>query len=417
MQRLLPRAYYRLIMIILILVSLSALWMLNERILSNATYIPVDDFSHYWAAGRLILDGENAYDADLVQNVRNTTIGEPSEYDVIPIMWAPPWTIPLVLPFSLLPYPIARLAWLLFNIACILIGSDFLWRFYRGDRKYFWLVWLCVFTFGPTISALQKGQPTPIILVGIIGFLIHIQNNERQTTRHDLVAGLFASLITIKPQLYYLFWPFLFFWFLQTRRWAVLAGAISGVIAGLVISTMFNASIIPQYIESVHTNPPVAWATPTIGGYLRLLFGVENFWLQFAPPILGLGLGATYWVWRVRIQNGLAWDWCKETSILLFGSLLTAAYAWTYDQVILLPALLLLLAQAVRHAPGSRFLWGLLATLTLINLADLLLHRWYDEFWFGWLAPAYLAWVWLGGLALRKRQQRETDHKTQASNT
>lgn len=395
-------------MIGLLMISLGILWTLNKRVLTNAEYIPVDDFGHYWAAGKLILEGRNPYDPAIVQIEREAAIGAASDYVVVPIMWTPPWTIPLTIPFGTLPYPASRLMWLLVMITCIMMCSDYLWRLYGGQRKLIGLVWICTFAFGPTISVLQKGQITPLVVAGIVGFLYTTIRSSKPIKKLDLAAGLWASLITIKPQLFYLFWPILLFWCFTTRRWAVIVGSVLGTAVGVMITMLFNPIVLFQYLEAVVSNPPVAWATPTIGGYLRLIFGLEKFWLQFVFPILGL-LGVTlFWVLRSRERTGFTWDWITDTPVLLFASILTAAYAWTYDQVILLPAILYILAKSAQ-IPSRKILWTMVLSLMAINLADLILHRWFDEFWFGWVAPAYLIW-YITGVKLNNQVSKQSSY-------
>ena len=408
MHRIISSRQYRILMIGLLVISLGILWTLNKRILTNTEYIPVDDFGHYWAAGKLILAGENPYDPALVQTEREAAIGAASDYAVVPIMWTPPWTIPLTIPFGTLPYPASRLMWLLAMITCIMICSDYLWRIYGGERKLIWLVWVCSFLFGPTISVLQKGQITPLILAGTVGFLYSTIRSSKPTQNLDLTAGLWASLITIKPQLFYLFWPILLFWCFKTRRWAVVAGSVVGIAVGVLIAMLFNPNVLFQYLEEVLGNPPIAWATPTTGGYLRVIFGLEKFWLQFIFPILGLVGVIIFWLLRSRKRTVINWDWINDTPFLLFASILTAAYAWTYDQVILLPAILYILAKSAQ-IPNRKVLWTMVLSLMVINLADLILHRWFDEFWFGWLAPAYLFW-YLIGVMLNNKASKQSNY-------
>jgi len=58
---------YRLFLWVALAASLALLWRMNALVLSNPKYIPVDDFSHYWAAGRLNTTGGNPYDPQQVQ--------------------------------------------------------------------------------------------------------------------------------------------------------------------------------------------------------------------------------------------------------------------------------------------------------------------------------------------------------------
>jgi len=374
---------YRSVLMILIAACLVLLWRLNIQVLSNPAYIPVDDFAHYWAAGKLVMIGQNPYDAGAVQAVRDQAVGQQTSYDVIPIAWTPPWSLPLLIPFGLLDYSLARLIWLLGSVLIILLSSDILWQVYSGGRKFLWLVWIIAAVFGPTISVLQKGQITPWLLAGSSGFLFFMT-----VRKNDWAAGLFAGLITLKPQLFYLFWPALLFWSVRNKRWGVLLGAGAGVLLAFGAVLALNPGAVSGYVQAILHNSPRDWATPTIGGYLRLVLGLEHFWLQFLP--VGLGLVWFIFFWLNRQDR---WDWRETFPVLLFASILTSAYSWTYDQVILLPAILAAL-HPLLAAGHRRMLWLMLGLLMAINLADLLLHRPLDEFWFGWLAPAYGLWWW-----------------------
>src|SRR4051794_33614346 len=72
--------------------------------------LPMHDFVEYWAAGRLLLEGSNPYDPDLVHELGR----QAGRSDEGILMWNPPWALPLVLPLGMLPVRVAHLAWLLF---------------------------------------------------------------------------------------------------------------------------------------------------------------------------------------------------------------------------------------------------------------------------------------------------------------
>lgn len=376
---------YRSILLVALAISLGLLWQINRQVLSNPAYIPIDDFSHYWAAGRLALHGENPYDPVNIQSLRNQITGSATKYAEVPIAWTPPWSLLILIPLGALPYPLARLLWLLISISIIMVCSDNLWQIYHKDRKQLWLVWLMAFSFGPTISILQKGQITPWILAGITGFVFFTT-----TKPNDWMAGIFAGLISLKPQLFFLFWIALLFWVLISRRWIVLLSFSLSIVVASLPELLFNPSLVSQYIQAILYNTPKDWATPTLGGYLRLLFGIDKFYLQFLPVLIGLVWFAFYW-----LKNKKQWSWTDAVPATLFASILTTAYAWTYDQVILLPAILATLGRVVGLMNRKKTLiFGSL--LMIVNLLDLFLHRYLDEFWFGWVAPAYLLCCLIG---------------------
>lgn len=375
-----PRLY-RLLLWSTLAASLVLLWQLNLRVLSKPAYIPVDDFGHYWAAGKLNQHGSNPYSPEQVQAVRDQITGKAPAPDTIPIMWTPPWSLPLVMPFGALDYPLSRVLWLMVSVGLVLSCTNLLWKLYLGPPRWLWLAWLAAFIFGPTISVLEKGQITPWVLLGITGFLyaIEVKNNQ-------WLAGICAALIAIKPQLFYLFWPIVLLWAFRQRHWKFLAGLAFTLAGAVFVSLLFNPAVISQYLQALTYDTPADWATPTLGGYLRLLFGAEHFWLQFAPLILGLGWAAYYVSKRWR-----TWHWAETIPVLLLASILTCPYGWTYDQVILLPAMLQAASWLVRQGRRPAAGW-LVAAFVLIQGLDLFLHRSLDEFWFGWLAPALLLW-------------------------
>lgn len=362
--------------------SLVLLWQMNQSVLSNPKYIPVDDFAHYWAAGRLNSTGENPYQPQSIQTLRDDITGGKTRYDTIPIMWTPPWSLLLVMPFGVLDYPLSRLLWLMAMISVLLFSTNLIWRVYQGSKQQLALAWLLAFTFGPTISVLEKGQITPVIVLAAAGFMAFHQSTP-------LAAGAFLALMAVKPQITYLLWPALLLWVLGERQWRVAVGSAGGLLAALGVAVIFNSNVIGDYVYALQTNPPADWATPTIGGYLRLIFGTNHFWLQFVPPVVGFGWFIYYW-WKHR-QN---WNWLETMPWLLLVSVLTASYAWTYDHVVLIPAVLAGGVVLLRHPnPGKKWVFGV--SLLSLNLLDLFLHRSLDEFWFGWLAPAWLIWYLL----------------------
>ena len=84
----------------------------------------------------------------------------------------------------------------------------------------------------------------------------------------------------------------------------------------------------------------------------------------------------------------------KDLPIVLLVSLLTSPYAWTYDQVILVPAVI----QATIWLLDARKRWStlLLASLYLgINILNLGLHMRLSDFWFVWMVPVLLIWYLL----------------------
>ncbi|PWB55132.1 MAG: hypothetical protein C3F13_05270 [Anaerolineales bacterium] len=362
-------------------------------ILVTPQVIASDDYLRFWAGGRLNLHGENPYDLAHISQLQVEAGDTLSNQNSL--MLNPPWAIALIMPFGLPAYPISRVIWLLISAALILLASQMLWRVYSGEQKQRWLAMLIVFIFAPTISTLEKGQVTSFILLGIAGFLYFTV-----ITRNDWLAGLFLAISTIKPQLILLFFIALIFWIIHERRWIILLSMIAATLALTLVSTLFNPYVIQQYLSMLVTYQVSDWAVPTFGSYLRYFWlGLDQFWLQFLPFLLGLIWFIFYWK-----RYGNQWNWAEQMPIILLVSILTSPYAWTYDLVVLLPAVILAVIWLIADWKS----WSsilLLALFLLINFLDLVLHMKLDEFWFIWLAPALFIWY----LAVRWKVSRIQD--------
>lgn len=381
MEKLRSKPYYKPLLWVVMMLGL---FILSQQIslFTEMDFIAVDDFVQYWASGRLMAQRGNPYDPDQMTGLQHTA-GRTNYVDGTPaLMWNPPWTMPLVIPFGLLPYAWGRIVWFLSNLSLVFVSVSVLWSLYGGSRETVWWAWLAGFVCSPVLVALQVGQIGPFILAGCVGFLCFAG-----TSRWRL-AGAFAALLTAKPHLLYLFWAALLLWTLDRRNVRAAFGVAAAILAGTAISLAFNPRLIQDYLFAVQTYPPADWATPTLGGTLRWLMGSDAFWLQFVPA--GCGLVWLFVYWRRHKDD---WDWRAHMPVLVLVSVVTAAYGWTYDQVVVLvaaiPVVVWLQSDArlqTRIAVLGGYFALSLAHLALVNFARL------SEFWFMWLAPGWLIW-------------------------
>ncbi len=353
--------------------------------LSKPKYLLSDDFVRYWASGKLNLQGINPYDPQIIRQLQLELGGAVVWSDTTSITLTPPWVMPLLMPMGLFSYPTSRLVWLLVSVLILVFSSQLFWHTYAGNRKLRWLSILVVFIFAPTISVLEKGQITNLVLLGLAGFLFYTS-----VKRNDWLAGLCLSLVSFKPQVILVFWLALIVWVIQQRRWLIVISTTMGVLSLTLISLAFNPHIIQQYLEMLQSYGISDWANPTFGAYLRFFwFGTNQFWLQFLPAVFGA-------VWFLYYWHGHhhSWDWLSELPIILLVSLITSPYAWTYDQVILIPPTIqaaVLLAEDWKHR--RVIIFGIL--FLALNLLNLLLHMRLDDFWFIWFSPALSIWYLL----------------------
>jgi hypothetical protein len=139
-------------------------------------------------------------------------------------------------------------------------------------------------------------------------------------------------LTALKPHLVFLFGLAVLLWALERRRWGVLLACGLTLLAATAIPLACNPSVVEQYRATLGSHSPSEWATPTLGTALRLVFGVQHTWLQFAPTVAGLIWFLPYWCRYRR-----SWDWAEQTPLLLLVSFLTSFYGtWSHDYVVLL---------------------------------------------------------------------------------
>ena len=88
--------------------------------LSDKSFLPVLDFAEYWAAGRLFVAHGNPYSWDAMLELEKSLGMEPylSETgEEMPLMmFNPPWTLVLIMPFAQASFAISRLLWFVFGL-------------------------------------------------------------------------------------------------------------------------------------------------------------------------------------------------------------------------------------------------------------------------------------------------------------
>lgn len=343
-----------------------------------------DDFGVFWVSARLHQMGRNPYDPDAV-NAALPSIGHREVEEAAAIIRYAPYVLPILLPFAVLPYPLARAIWFLVSLSAVIFCAQWLWALYGGPAARRWLSWVLVLTFLPVLSMLQKGQVGWWVLLGLLSWTY----GARWNNQIMMGAGLF--LIATKPHLVYLVVVTMFLWIVQARAWRTLVIFGVGIAIGMVIAMALNPSILQQYAYAMVAYPTFSWATPTVGSYLRLAFGVERAWLQFLPMIFGLIWLAFHWKSRRA-----AWRWEKEIPHLITVSLITTMYGWSLDWVLLSWPILQIGARLAKTPSSLR--WWLAATMYagINGLALAIRQQQFGDLWLGWMPWAILLMqVWL----------------------
>ena len=341
----------------------------------------IRDFVAYWAAARLLFTGNNPYSPSEVLSLqRSVGMTEPTPL----IMWNPPWTLSFVWPFGLLEFTTGQFVWLLMNVFLVMFSAQRLLQLYGRPEDKAGPAWILAFTFIPAVYALILGQITPIILFGLTMFLILVEekNNWRGI-------ALVLTLLAVKPHFVYIFWLAVVLWLWCRRDWRILIGTgIIGLIAS-ALPLLFDPQIYSHYIE-VHRSgdylKPFDLPVPSLRNVLIAVFQLEGSLLAHLPTAVGAVWLLIYWR-RHRDR----WIWKERLPLLLLVSIVTSPYSWTFDQIVLLPAII------------QSYVWlrGRVAGVMLGYLsfnAIYLAVRYIVpvDFWYFWMAPLFLAaYLWI----------------------
>ncbi len=341
------------------------------------------DFAGYWSAARIFMQGGNPYDAASVLPLQRSA-GRSDQRALI--MWSPPWCLLFVVPFALLPFSLARSAWLALHVLLLVIAADWFWVNHRSQRNLRHVAWITAIVFMPSAMALNVGQIIPIVLVGLSGFLWALGRNK------DFLAGMMLVLMTTKLHVVYLFPVFLLLWMYSKRRWGVLEGTVLALFGAAILGWIINPQIYANYFHALGSGSgPGIWETPTIGTALRKIFHGRGVWMQFVPTVIGFSIAI--WLWRTWCDS---FDWSRRLITILLLSVITTAYCWTFDLVVLLPAVLAILSWFAAD-PGRAWACfaGLVGTQVLMMVQLLVAESYFVLIW---VPPALALLYWFGSL-------------------
>ena len=306
------------------------------------------DFPEYWGAGRLLLLRQDPYNPTAFLAEHNLPVGQAL------VVRMPPWSLPLLLPLGLLPPFGAWLLWIALSVGSLLFAIH---QF--TDKRLSPRLRILGYLFPPVLCCLTVAQIGLILLLGIVLFLkLHPQR--------PFLAGAALLLPFAKPHLLVLFWIALLIWCLARRKWAVLGGFATAVIAATIVALVFDPAVFPHYQAMLHRAAIHREFIPSLPGVLRALFFKRAFWVQFAP----LAAAAVWCVWYA-LRHRPQWDWRVHGMTVMVVSIATSPYGWFTDEAVLLPAIL----QAAAWIFASKTArWATrLATLAFVLATGLLL--------------------------------------------
>lgn len=311
--------------ILFTLILIGGMIFLRARISYTTFDFQSSNFTFFWLAGRMVLEGESPYDE--VQYLAG--------HETYGIKWQPnkifPYPLPLAIlcvPLGLMSLPTAYITWQVLTLVIIAASIFILLSRWPDPAPRMLLVptFASMFFFGPVYLTLHTGSVGALALISILGAIVLLEKDK------PLAAGMLLSLTMLKPPQGLTILILAGIWFLAQKNWKAIWGVAIGGVALLVIGMMqdplwlikFRAAseAVMDRTQGVHSN---VWAfsylicegaapcSTLLGGTLGLvLLGLSGFYL---------------WQDQARVK---AWD---AFNIILPVAFMSTIYLWAYDQL------------------------------------------------------------------------------------
>ena len=210
------------------------------------------DFRAFYGAGKTISMGQGSslYSYSQQAETQRKWIG-PNDR-TLPFLY-PAFAALLFVPFSLLKYRAAFLAFDGFNLVLLLFFSRWAWRQLGLSGKHRWLLLAFVACYVPVLMALLQGQMSFVLLC------VYTATYSLSEQKKDLQAGAVLSLALVKFQLAIPVILLLACW----RRWRIVGGVLLGVffLAGLSLLIVGPAGLV-AYLHGTTTMAHATAASP-----------------------------------------------------------------------------------------------------------------------------------------------------------
>jgi Glycosyltransferase family 87 len=365
-------------------VCAAGMWLYTQRVL--VAYQIADAVTHgrprgnfsdlypRWVGAReLLLYGHDPYSAETTREIQSGYYGRPLE----------PWrsedpkdqqafAYPVYVAFYLaptlrLPFEAVRRGffWILVALTCT---SVLLWLRVLQCRVSLWLqASMLMLTLGsvPLMQGLKLQQIT-LLVAALVAVALALLVAD-----YPIPAGIVLALATIKPQLVWLLLLWLVVWtataWRRRFRWAVAFVVTMAIL--FVASELFLPRWIPRFWHALHEYRDYTGGATVLQSLLPLA-------LSRVLEVL-LGLVVAIASWNARKQEASSDDFVRSVCRILAMTVLVIPTNSPYNQVLLLPAVLMLARD-----------WPAVWRKTLAARVLLL------------IGTALLAWPWIAGIGL-----------------
>jgi hypothetical protein len=319
------------------------------------------DFSGFWAGPRAMVLGIDPYDPQIWIRTAAELGTKLPDTDVYAY---PPWVAFALLPFALMPLDLATDAWTGLGLVLAVVALRALLGATVPELPLVhWLAGVALLVSQPGIATYFNGQWTYFLLAACIGvFLLH--------ARHGATAGVLALSALLKPQLFvFALWS----WLRAAAARGRLITFAAASLGGMAVVVAAAAVLTPRWLE--------AWFTRALT--IRVTDPTTPTLTAAYADILGATLGpvAAAATLLVAVTLALRFDprsmaWWTVWPVL---SILGATYTRSYDQLLLLPPLIISTAVVAERSRRKAFayaaVWGMLFLPGSLLLQGLAAYR------------------------------------------
>ena len=292
----------------IILLALMGLGFLSKFMMENLSFM--DYFAIPWAAGRAwLLEGQNPYTSD-VRPLADEAIRISGFLGILPEtsgLIHPMINLLFFLPFSLVPYSISRILWVVLlglsvfltaNLSLKLVGK------WTGWGSKFALL-LFSFAWFPAVFSILTGDLNPLVILLIV-LSVHFIQIEQDTAAGFLLAAVFGSApITLIPLLFVIIWS------ISRKRWSIIVAIFSGLAFLITVTVLMFPSWPMDWLRVVLTEFSnwEGMQTP-LSQIAAFLPGIERFLSLALHGIIGLYLLVILITSARRREKEFSWLLC-----------------------------------------------------------------------------------------------------------
>ena len=363
-----------------------------------------DLYPRWLAARELLLRGRDPYSADITREIQAGYYGRPLDpsRDEDPKdeqrFAYPVYVVFLLAPTIGLPFEVVQESFF-WIFLCIVMASVPLWLRVLHWRPP-WLTQVSLILLAvasPAVTQALKLRQLSLLVAGLI-----IAAAVLIMRKHLSTAGILLALATIKPQLVWLLLVWLAVWTASDwkRRSRLALSFLISMIVLAAASELWLPNWIPRFWQAIHDYQRYTGAGSVIDKMISPSVGV-------AFSLLSLAMAGI--VFRnERRQDGDSQAFVRVVGMVLAVTVLVAPTFAPYNQILLLPGMLVLARdwRLIRRRGGaSRLLialteiavawpWitaSLLAALSFVLPAERVQGFWTVPFWTVWLIPVAAA--------------------------